>query len=235
LVVGDPLSSTNLPTTPNLFSAPIQQTSGTSVLVNAEAAPILNVSLYPTQTMVTFQVPCDVTPGSTPVSVTLGTGVFSTPGQNTATATLDVRGASPGFFEIPMSDGARRVLAVRPDGSFVSLENPAQRGEVILLFLTGIGPVSPAVNTGAVPTLGTFSQSTAAAVSLVLGDANTPVPILSPPLAAPSLLGAYELGFQVPTDAPTGNDVYLEVGVLVTDPGDYQFANPGVGTKIPIQ
>jgi hypothetical protein len=68
----------------------------------------------------------------------------------------------------------------------------------------------------------------------VLGDSFHNVPVLSA-RASPSLIGVDKIEFQVPADAPTGNDIFIEVGVLVTDPGDYQFANPGVGSKIPIQ
>ena len=35
--------------------------------------------------------------------------------------------ASPGIFETVMSDGVRRAVVIRPDGSFVSPQNPARR------------------------------------------------------------------------------------------------------------
>jgi uncharacterized protein (TIGR03437 family) len=75
------------------------------------------------QESVSVQVPCETTPGSSvPVAVNAGGG--------TATVNIPVQIASPGIFETPMSDGVRRAVMVRADGSFVSLENPARRGEV---------------------------------------------------------------------------------------------------------
>ena len=37
---------------------------------------------------------------------------------------------------------------MRPDGSYVSATNPAQRGETITVFATGLGQTSPPTTTG---------------------------------------------------------------------------------------
>jgi uncharacterized protein (TIGR03437 family) len=230
---------------PSLYGAPIQyeypygyalyfNQEGASPNANTEGAPILSITGLINQTLVTFQVPCDITPGAVPVTLMdIGCcGILTTVFYYTAT--LNIHSASPGIFETPMGDGARRAVAVRPDGTFVSLQTPAHRGEIITLFITGLGPTSPPLATGARPPRGIDCVSTAAYVAMVLGDSFHGVPVLSAH-ASPSLIGVDELDFQVPDDAPTGNDVFIEVGVLVTNPGDYQFANPGVGSKIPIQ
>ena len=46
-----------------------------------------------------------------------------------------------------MSDGVLRAVLVRPDGSFVSLQNPARIGEVIRMYATGLGQTSPPIIT----------------------------------------------------------------------------------------
>jgi uncharacterized protein (TIGR03437 family) len=94
------------------------------------------------------------------------------------------------------------------------------------LFITGLGPTSPPLVTGARPHRGVDCVSTAAYVAMALGDSFHNVAVLSA-RASPEFIGVDELDFQVPADAPTGNDVFIEVGVLVT--------NPGVGSKLPIQ
>ena len=38
-----------------------------------------------------------------------------------------------------MSDGTQRAVLLRQDGSYVSLENPAQPGEQLSAFVTGLG------------------------------------------------------------------------------------------------
>ena len=85
-------------------------------------APIYNVANVNGQQQVTVQVPCDVTPGNVAVTVSVAGG--------SGTITIPILPASPGVFLTTMSDGSGAVVAVRPDGSFVSLENPARSGEI---------------------------------------------------------------------------------------------------------
>jgi uncharacterized protein (TIGR03437 family) len=231
VVVGAPLTSATLPAVPNLFGAAIQQPSSAIVTFNSESAPILGAFGNSTQTLITFQVPCDVTPGTVPVSVTLNNASTLQPVQ------LAIRSASPGIFELPMSDGVRRAVAVRPDGTFVSLANPARRSEIIRIYVTGIGPTSPPLTTNALPTPGVDSLSTATYLAVQIGNPGgvEGVPVLSSSRVSPSLIGVFELAIAIPADALPGNNTFLEVGVLVTKDGDFQFANPGVGSKIPIQ
>jgi len=246
VVIGTPLTTATLPSVPNLFGAAIQQPSGASVIFNptntnpvtGDSAPILGAFGNSAQTLITFQVPCDVTPGgAVPVSVTLNNATTLTP------VNLDIRSASPGIFELPMSDGIRRAVAVRPDGTFVSLTNPARRTETIRIYITGIGPVVPALATNALPTPGVDSLSTAAFLAVQIATPVTAanplglelVPVLPTSRVSPALLGVFELDIAIPADATQGNNTFLEVAVLVTNPGDYQDANPGVGSKLPIQ
>jgi uncharacterized protein (TIGR03437 family) len=237
VVIGTPLTTATRPAVPNLFGIATQQPLGASVIFNPastpDQAPILNVTgINSAQTLITFQVPCDVIPsGAVPVSVTLGSATTITP------VSLDIRGASPGIFELPMSDGIRRAVGVRPDGTFVSISNPARRGEIIRIYITGIGPVSPALTTNALPTPGVDSLSTAAYLAVQVGNQGgvEGVPVLSSSRVSPSLLGVFELDIMIPADALQGNNTFLEVGVLVTSTGNYQFAQPGVGSKLPIQ
>jgi hypothetical protein len=48
---------------------------------------------------------------------------------------------------------------------------------------------------------------------------------------APNLIGVLEVAFQVPSDAPTSNDVVLSVAVNAPGDGQTRFSN---GSKIPV-
>ena len=192
-----------------------------TVTVNNVAAPIYSVGNVNGVEQLTFQVPCETAPAnSVPITINVGGG--------SATVNFPVQAASPGIFETVMSDGVRRAVVIRPDGTFVSLQNPARRGEVVRVFVTGMGPAAPAIVTGALPVPG--------ADSLVLGQVivgvNNAGARVVTARVSPNLIGVYELAFQVPSDAPTGNDVVLSVAVNA--PGDNQtrFSN---GSKLPIQ
>ena len=49
---------------------------------------------------------------------------------------------------------------------------------------------------------------------------------------SPNLIGVAEVAFQVPADAPTGNDVVLSVAVNAPADSQTRFSN---GSKLPIQ
>jgi uncharacterized protein (TIGR03437 family) len=192
-----------------------------TVAVNNVAAPISSVANLNGVQQLTFQVPCEVAPAaSVPITINVGGG--------TGTANMPIQAATPGIFETVMSDNARRAVAIRPDGSFVSLQNPARPGDVVRVYVTGLGPVSPAAVTGALPYVG--------ADSLVLGQVivgvnNAGARVVNSRLS-PNLIGVYEIDFQVPSDAPSSNDIVLSVAVNA--PGDSQtrFSN---GSKLPVR
>jgi len=191
------------------------------VSFNNSQAPIYNVANVNGQQQVTVQVPCDVTPGnSVPVTVTVAGG--------NASVNVPVLPASPGVFLTTMSDGRQRAVAVRPDGSFVSIENPARRGEIIRAYTTGLGPVSPSIGANSIPVPGTDSNVLG---QVIVGVNNAGTRLVSARLA-PNLIGVYEVAFEVPSDAPAGNNVIFSVGVNVTNDSQTRFS---AGTSLPIQ
>lgn len=191
------------------------------VSVNNIAAPISSVANVNGQEQITFQVPCDVTPGSSvPVNVNIGGG--------SATVNVAIQVASPGIFETLMSDGVRRAVAIRPDGTFVSLENPARRGEVIRVYVTGMGPTLPAITTGS---LGVPGIDSLVLGEVIVGLDNSGVRVVSA-RAASNLIGLFEVSFQVPATGAASNDLVLSVAVNPPDRSGTQFSN---GTKLPVQ
>jgi uncharacterized protein (TIGR03437 family) len=199
-----------------------------SVSFNGTPAPIFNVAnVNGQQPQITVQVPCEVVPSS---SVTVAVTVGSAP---TATVTVPVLAASPGIFETTMSDGVLRAVAVRPDGSWVTVANPARRGEIVRAYATGLGVTSPSVGTNATAIPGTDAivQGT-----LIMGVTNTAgqgegVRVFDARVA-PDLIGVYEIPFLMPADAATGNNVSFSIGVI---PAGSSTPIYSATAKIPIQ
>jgi uncharacterized protein (TIGR03437 family) len=205
----------------NIVGPLLYTVANDKVTVNNSQAPIYSVSNIGGQEQLTFQVPCDVTPGSSiPLTVSVGGG--------SANTNITVLPASPGIFGTVMSDGVSRAVLVRPDGTFVSLQNPARKGEIIRLYATGLGPVIPSVSTNSIAVPGTDSLVVG---QMIVGVNNAGARVISGRLA-PSLIGVYEVTFQVPSDAPSGNDVVLSLAINV--PGDSSTRFSG-GNKIVIQ
>ena len=107
----------------------------------------------------------------------------------------------------------------------MSPTNPAQRGENIQLYVTGLGQAIPTIATGAP---GVADQTMTS--RLIVGLNNGGVRLVGS-VYGPGLIGIYIVTLQVPSDTKTGP--YQPIGVVAADSADkLYFAQP---TYIPIQ
>jgi uncharacterized protein (TIGR03437 family) len=204
----------------NYFGPWATSLASDTVTVASVAAPIFSVGNVAGAEQLTFQVPCETAAAnSVPITISVGGG--------TGTITFPVVAASPGIFETVMSDGVRRAVVVRPDGTFVNPRNPARSGEIVRVFVTGLGPTSPSMVTGSVPVPGADSLALA---QVIVGVNNSGARVITSRVS-PSLIGVFEVTFQVPSDAPTGNDIVLNVAVNAPGESQTRFSN---GSKLPI-
>jgi uncharacterized protein (TIGR03437 family) len=206
-VLAAPVTAGQLPTT----------FSGVTITFNGTPAPIYYVEETNGSDQISVQVPLEVQPGP---AVALVVSVAS----GTATISVPVKPFAPGIFTSIYS-GKTYAVAVRPDGSQVSPTNPAQRGENIQLYVTGLGQATPAIATGAV---GVADQVMVA--PLVVGLNNGGVPLISA-VYGPGLIGIYVVTLQVPADTQTGP--YQPIGLIAYDStNNAYFAQ---STYIPIE
>ncbi len=123
--------------------------NGTTVTVNGVQVPLLYVS----PGVINAQMPVDV-PQNSPVDVVVTAGsVSSSPVQ------VSVTPVAPAMFT---KDGTGRneIAARHLDSTEISASKPAQPGEVIVLFGTGLGATTPALPTNTPPTTGTPAAET---------------------------------------------------------------------------
>ena len=147
----------------------------------------------------TVQVPFEVPPGSAvDLTLTLADG-------ESTTVKVPVKPFAPGVFTTVFNKKIYPV-ALRSDGTQVSPTNPAQLGENITVFVTGLGQVSPAAADG-VP--GVAGQSIVN--RLIVGLNNGGVPLISADYV-PGSVGVYSITLQVPADTKTGP--YQPLGVV---------------------
>lgn len=112
-----------------------QSSTSTQVLVNGKVAPVLFVS----DGQINAQLPFE-TPTGRPVSLSVVNA-----GRSSNAVAVDVHQAAPGVFTF----GQNRAVVQNPDWSVNSPGNPAHAGDIVVVYLTGGGPVSPGVSTGA--------------------------------------------------------------------------------------
>jgi uncharacterized protein (TIGR03437 family) len=170
---------------------------GVQVSVNGTAAPVYYVS----STQISAIVPFEVT-GSTATLVVTVNGVKSN------SVIVPMAATSPGIFST-LSNGISGAAAEHADGSLISATNPATQGEIIAMYMTGLGATKPAVADGAAapgkPPLAVMTGALAIYVGGVLVPANQ----ISYAGLAPTLAGLYQVNFMIP-NVPAGN-----VGVAV--------------------
>jgi uncharacterized protein (TIGR03437 family) len=160
--------------------------SRNSIGVAGLAAPLYHASTR----ALAFQVPCELSAGAAALRLISGEAPLS--------QQVSIASYSPGIFETP----EKTVVAVRPDGSYVSPANPAVPGEEIRLFVTGLGQATPTLVTGQ-PGAG---ERVIAKVIVGLG----PDGFDAEAVYAPTLTGTYIVKFRLPQNA-----VSSAIGVAV--------------------
>ncbi len=179
--------------------------AGTQFMFNGVAAPIVYVSA--TQSSVI--VPYEVSTASTAQIVAVYNGTQSPP------ITVPVVAALPGIFSAN-SSGTGQGAILNQDGTYNSAQNPAARGSIVVLFLTGEGQTSPAGVDGRV----TASQiSPSGQVTVNFGG----VPATSYAFIgeAPGLVaGVLQVNVTVPSGASAGTvPISVNVGSATSQSG----------------
>lgn len=192
--------------------------SGVTITFNGTAAPIYYVEDTNGADQVSVQVPFEVQPGP---AVAMEVNVAN---QGSKTIMIPVKPFAPGIFTSTYG-GKPYAVAVRPDGSYVSPTNPAQRGENLQLYVTGLGEASPVIATGA---FGVANQTVTA--PLIVGLNNGGVPLISA-VYGPGLIGVYVVILQVPANTQTGP--YQPVGLIAYDSANNAYY--AQNTYIPIE
>ena len=167
---------------------------GVRVDVAGHAAPMVSIANVNGIEQLNFQVPFEVPAPSGDVAVMID--------NNGATATFNsVRtlAVQPGLFEYFL-DPNSFVAALHLDFSVVTPSKPTRPGDIVQLFLTGLGPTDPPVGTnipGPVPaavTVGDPTVRVAGVEAEMLGS-----------FYAPTLYTVYQINFRIPIILPSGN------------------------------
>jgi len=159
--------------------------AGVSISVNGQAAPILFV----TPNQVNFQVPWETALGSATVTVSVNGGASNG-------LTVPVLGAAPGLF----TQSSGQAVVQNSDYSLNGPSNPAKAGSTIMAYLSGSGPVSPAVADGVATPTNTLVSATSLS-SATIGSSTAQVAFAG---LAPGFVGLVQVNVVVPSGLPTG-------------------------------
>jgi uncharacterized protein (TIGR03437 family) len=156
--------------------------NGVSVLINNKPAPLYFVS--PTQLNVL--VPFATTGPSATIVVQNGS-------VNSNTVTVPVAATSPGIYSLDQS-GSGGGAILHTDYSLVNAAKPAIGGETVLIYLTGLGTLTPPVSDG---TAGTGTALHTADTDVVVYVGGQPATVLFKG-QAPGFPGLYQLNVTLP-------------------------------------
>jgi len=180
-----PASSTAVPLPASL--------AGATVFINGSPAPML----YASSTQINFQMPL-VSPGAASMLVQRD-GAGSNP------VRIVVAPSVPGIFALAENQG----LIQNEDGAVNDPGNPARRGSSITIWATGQGAVTPSVPAGQAAPATPLSK-TIGTPAVTIGG--IPAQILFSGLA-PGYVGFWQINAIVPENAPSGDDLPVQVSL----------------------
>ncbi len=172
------------------------QLAGVSVTINGQSAPLLYVS--PSQ--LNIQLPYEVTPNATATVVVNNNG-------NTGTSSLTPSAAGPGIFV---------------DSQFEPVPGTSgTRGQIVTLFVTGAGVVTPLIATGTAPAAGTPVANLPqpqGKLTVTVGGLPATVQFAGIPAG---LVGVVQVNYEIPTSVPLGvNPVVVQVAGVSSAPAN---------------
>jgi uncharacterized protein (TIGR03437 family) len=192
--------------TPTSIIGPLPTSlAGVEVLFNGVLAPIYSVNNINGQESVIVQVPFETNPGSAAVTIRVANG------GSTIVQGVAIQAVKPAFFDFVDSNSRVYVVALRPDGSYVTSANRARRGETVRVFATGLGQTTPVASTNRA---GVRDQNVNAQV--IAGINNAGVRLVSAKMVEGSV-GVYVVEMEIPADTTPGDARPVAIAVAAPD------------------
>jgi uncharacterized protein (TIGR03437 family) len=169
--------------------------NGVTVLINGKAAPIYFVSA----SQINCLVPYSTAGATATIQVQNGTA-----GSNTVTVPVAV--TSPGIYSLDQS-GTGSGAIEHANGTVANAANPAAPGETVVVYLTGMGAVTPTIADGTASTGNPQHQTPLPTVYV----ADQQATVLFGGLA-PGFPGLYQLNVTLPMSISSAGNFPLAIG-----------------------
>jgi uncharacterized protein (TIGR03437 family) len=173
-----------------------------TVTVNGTKAPIYSVTHLSQYDQINCLIPYGVIGATAAIVVTNGSTTSNT-------VTVPVAATSPGIYSLNQS-GAGSGAIEHSDGSVVNASSPANPGETVVVYLTGMGAVTPPLADGTASTGNPLNKTVQPIVYIADQQANVIFSGL-----APGFPGLYQINVTIPmTISSAGN---YPVGILTNN------------------
>jgi uncharacterized protein (TIGR03437 family) len=176
---------------------------GVHVLINSIQADMWYVS----PTLVNVLVPSLLVSGAATIQL-VSDGIAGPPVQ------INLGATAPALFQTD----ATTALATHLDGSVVSSSSPAQPGEWIVLWASGMGPTIPA----AIPNeVAQISSPLASPVQVLLNGTSVPQQNIEYAGAVVGYAGLFQINLLVPSDVAANPEIQIETPDQISPSGRY--------------
>jgi uncharacterized protein (TIGR03437 family) len=128
--------------------------------------------------------------------------------------TITLVNAAPALF--PSPDNFAAAQDFNTNYAMVTAAAPAQPGDLIVLYATGLGPTQPLPETGEIPETGGLINATLQV--LLNGNAIDPKTMFYAGMA-PGFAGLYQINFYLPNPCPPNPQIQLAIGPQVSAQG----------------
>jgi uncharacterized protein (TIGR03437 family) len=163
---------------------------------NAVSAPIFAVDNVNNAQQINIQVPWELAGQSSVLMQVISNGVASLP------ISVPVLAAQPGVFAYNVGNTTYGVV-LHGNFQLADSAHPVAADEVVSVYCTNLGAVSPALKDGQA---GTGAESTVVTPTATVGGKNAPVSFHG---TAPGFVGLYQVNIQIPTGLTSGNQTLL--------------------------
>ena len=177
----------------SIFGSNMGNGANTTVYINGFPAPVF----YASPGQFNVQIPWEVT----------GMGTFSmiVNGAPSNVVSKGVYTYSPDVFMVSAAQGA----ITHADGTLVSNASPAAVNETVVVYATGLGPVSGAMVTGNPASWTSLQPTTPQPATATLGGVPATVSFSG---LTPGFTGLYQINVQVPANAAPGSLLTINIG-----------------------
>jgi uncharacterized protein (TIGR03437 family) len=174
------------------------------VRLESDGQPLPLVSVSPYE--IRFQAPWDLTGRHT-----LTLPATNSPFEEQRSRTVDVVAAAPEFL---ITEAGLPAIVHGDFRGLVTPDAPARPGEILHLYLTGLGPVIPPVRTGEANPASPLSYVAERTFAFWQGSlpSNMPQPEILFAGLAPGMIGVYQVDVRVPLIAPSALGISVQVG-----------------------
>jgi uncharacterized protein (TIGR03437 family) len=183
--------------------------TGVRVLINQIAADIWYVS----PTLVNLLVPTSLVAGPAVVQLEVD-GIAGPP------ITIMLGATAPSLFQLDATD----VLGTHLNGSIITAAAPAQPGEWIVLYATGLGPTVPAAVPNQVPQ--TAARLASSDFQVVLNGVAVDPSRVAYAGVTPGYAGLFQINVRIPDDAPANPEIRVGSSAVLSVAGRHLFVQP---------